>query len=182
MSYLDSNSSKTSKDVLIEGFIKGLKNKNEEIRHKTVRDLQHYVSTELQEMSVEEINDFMELFNNKIQMMISNTSDVNEKKSVILAIIILVGVDVGNRSTRCSRFANYLRNLIPNDVGLMELCAYGVATIALASGTLTASLVDFEVRRALEWLSGDRNEAKRHGAVSTIISLNKFQNNHFESK
>lgn len=158
-----------SKETLLEGFIKGLKSKNEDTKYKTARELHHYVSTELQEMSVEEIHEFMEKFNIKVQMMMSN-GDINEKKGGILAIIVLIGVDVGNQSTRVSRFANYVRTLAPTDVGLMELVAYAVARIAVASGTPTLTYVDYEVRRAIEWLSGERNEAKRHGAVSLLLA------------
>lgn len=165
MSFTESGVNKTPKDLLIEGFVKGLKSKNDDLRHKTARDLHHYVTMELQELSVEDINDIMEKFNVKIQSMICHGSDIYEKKGGILAIIVLIGVDVGNRSTRCSRFANYLRNLVPNE-GLMELVAYAVARIAVASGTPTNTYVDYEVRRAIEWLSGDRSEPKRHGAVS----------------
>ncbi|XP_015781821.1 serine/threonine-protein kinase mTOR [Tetranychus urticae] len=170
MSGYDSLRSRTPKETLLEGFIKGLKSKNEDTRYKTARELHHYVSTELQEMSVEEIHDFMEKFNIKVQLMMSN-GDINEKKGGILAIIVLIGVDVGNQSTRVSRFANYVRTLAPTDVGLMELVAYAVARIAVASGTPTLTYVDYEVRRAIEWLSGERNEAKRHGAVLILREL-----------
>ena len=33
-------------------------------------------------------------------------------------------------------------------------------------GGHTAEYVEFEVKRAFEWLAGDRNEGKRHAAVS----------------
>ena len=79
----------------------------------------------------------------------------------------LIGVDVGNTTTRISRFANCLRNLLPsNDVGVMEMAAKAMGILALSSGTFSAEYVEFEVQRALEWLSGDRNEGKRHAAVS----------------
>ena len=79
----------------------------------------------------------------------------------------LIGVDVGNTSTRISRFANYLRNLLPsNDVTVMEMTAMAIGRLALYSGTYTAEYVEFEVKRAFEWLTGDRHEGRRHAAVS----------------
>ena len=79
----------------------------------------------------------------------------------------LIGVDVGNTSTRTSRFANYLRNLLPsNDTGVMEMAAKAIGRLAMASGTYTSEFVEFEVKRAYEWLSEDRIEGKRHAAVS----------------
>lgn len=80
--------------------------------------------------------------------------------------VSLIGLDAGNTATRISRFANYLRNLLPShDVVVMEMAAGAVGKLALASGTYTAEYVEFEVKRAFEWLSGDRNEGRRHAAV-----------------
>ena len=79
----------------------------------------------------------------------------------------LIGVDLGNTSTRMSRFANYLRNLIPsNDVTVMEMAAKAVGILAVSSGAFAAEYVEFEMKRVLEWLTGDRNEGRRHAAVS----------------
>jgi FKBP12-rapamycin complex-associated protein len=38
--------------------------------------------------------------------------------------------------------------------------------IRQVSGSYTAEYVEFEVKRAFEWLSGERNEGRRHAAVS----------------
>ena len=81
--------------------------------------------------------------------------------------VSLIGVDLGNTSTRMSRFANYLRNLIPsNDVTVMEMAAKAVGILAVSSGAFAAEYVEFEMKRVLEWLTGDRNEGRRHAAVS----------------
>lgn len=78
----------------------------------------------------------------------------------------LIGID-GDNATRITRFANYLRNLLPsNDVVVMEMAAKAIGHLALAGGTFTPEYVDFEVKRALEWLGGDRQEGRRHAAVS----------------
>jgi FKBP12-rapamycin complex-associated protein len=85
----------------------------------------------------------------------------------IIISVSLIGVDVGNTATRISRFANYLHNLLPsNDVVVMEMAAKAMGILALSSGTYAAEYVEFEVKRALEWLTGDRNEGKRLAAVS----------------
>lgn len=66
---------------------------------------------------------------------------------------------MGNINTRISRFANYLRNLLPsNDVGVMELAAKTMGKLALVSGAKAPQYVEFEVKRAFEWLGGDRHE------------------------
>lgn len=82
-------------------------------------------------------------------------------------VVNLIGINVGNTGTRTSRFVNYLRNLLPStDTGVMELAAFAIGRLALVSGAYTAEYVEFEAKRAFEWLCGDRHEAKRHGAVS----------------
>lgn len=157
--------------ILVQQFVQRLKSRNEEIRNKAARDLCLYVKTELREVSQEEITAFMDEFNHHIFEMVSG-SDVNEKKGGILAIVCLIGADVGNINTRTIRFANYLRNLLPsNDVGVMELAAKTVGKLALVSGTYTAEYVEFEVKRAFEWLGGDRHEGKRHAAVLVLREL-----------
>uniref|UniRef100_A0A1B6E046 Serine/threonine-protein kinase TOR n=1 Tax=Clastoptera arizonana TaxID=38151 RepID=A0A1B6E046_9HEMI len=158
-------------NALMQQFVSGLKSRNPEVRGKASRDLNLYVKTELREVSAEELANFMDEFNHHIFEMVSG-SDVNEKKGGILAIVCLIGADVGNINNRISRFANYLRNLLPsNDMGVMELAAKTVGKLALVSGTYSAQYVEFEVKRAFEWLGGDRNEGKRHAAVLVLREL-----------
>lgn len=81
----------------------------------------------------------------------------------------MIGADVGNINNRISRFALLLRNLLPsNDINVMELAAKTMGKITLSSGSCAAGYVDFEVKRAFEWLSGDRHEGKRHAAVRIL--------------
>lgn len=80
----------------------------------------------------------------------------------------LIGVEGGN-ATRIGRFANYLRNLLPsNDPVVMEMASKAIGRLAMAGDTFTAEYVEFEVKRALEWLGADRNEGRRHAAVSDL--------------
>lgn len=62
-------------------------------------------------------------------------------------------------TSRISRFANYLRKLLPsNDVGVMELVAKAMGHLAIVSGSKAAEYVDFEVQNALEWLVEEKAE------------------------
>lgn len=168
-------------------FVSGLKSRQVDVRLKTAKDLQLFVKTELREMPQEEVSAFLDDFNHHILEMVSG-SDVNEKKGGILAIGMLMSLkkilqiipvlecliafDVGSTNTRITRFINYLRNLLPsNDVGVMELAARTVGKLSLISGTFTAEYVEFEVKRAFEWLASDRVENKRHAAVLVLREL-----------
>ena len=89
------------------------------------------VTSELREASQEDVVKFVDDLNHHIFDMVSS-SDVNEKKGGILAIVSLLRVDVGNTNARMSRFANYLRNLLPSqDVVVMELAARAVGKLTL---------------------------------------------------
>ncbi|KAI5755082.1 hypothetical protein M8J77_013919 [Diaphorina citri] len=157
--------------TLVQQFVAGLKSRNPEVRNKTARDLHHYVRTELREVTVEEVTAFTDAFNHHIFEMVS-ANDVNEKKSGIIAIVCLLHVDVGNVNSRNIRFANYLRNLLPsNDIGVMRYAAKTVGKLAQISGTFSAEYADFEMKKAIEWLGGDRVEGKRHAAVLVLKEL-----------
>ena len=82
----------------------------------------------------------------------------------------LVGLEGGGNVTRLGRFANYLRSILPHaDVALTEMTARAIGQLALAEGTYTAEYVEFEVKRALEWISG--SEYKKLAAVSEQFAL-----------
>lgn len=53
----------------------------------------------------------------------------------------------------------------------MELAAKTVGRLAAISGAKRAEYVEFEVKRAFEWLSVERNEGKRHSAVLILREL-----------
>lgn len=161
----------TSSNVsVLQQFASGLKSRNEETRAKAAKELQHYVTLELREMSQEESTRFYDQLNHHIFELVSS-SDANERKGGILAIASLIGVEGGN-STRIGRFANYLRNLLPsNDPVVMEMASKAIGRLAMAGDTFTAEYVEFEVKRALEWLGADRNEGRRHAAVLVLREL-----------
>lgn len=88
----------------------------------------------------------------------------------------LIGVEGGN-ATRISRFANYLRNLLPSsDPVVMEMASKAMGHLSMAGDTFTAEYVEFEVKRALEWLGADRNEGRRHAAVGEKRWINLILN------
>ncbi|XP_045913264.1 serine/threonine-protein kinase mTOR isoform X2 [Micropterus dolomieu] len=156
--------------TVLQQFVSGLKSRNEDTRAKSAKDLQHYVTTELRELSQDEATTFYDELNHHIFELVSS-SDVNERKGGILAIVSLIGVEGGN-ATRISRFANYLRNLLPSsDPVVMEMASKAMGHLSMAGDTFTAEYVEFEVKRALEWLGADRNEGRRHAAVLVLREL-----------
>ena len=81
----------------------------------------------------------------------------------------LVGLE-GGGTTRLGRYAHYLRSILPHaDVTLTVMTAKAIGQLALAEGTYTAEYVEFEMKRALEWIAG--NEHKKLAAVSLLLHL-----------
>lgn len=84
----------------------------------------------------------------------------------------LISGDVVNTTTRISRYSNNLRNLLPsNDVAVMELAAKTLVKLALLPGSKGAESFEFDIKRAFEWLSEERNEGKRLAAVLVLREL-----------
>nr|CAH7722994.1 unnamed protein product [Callosobruchus chinensis] len=156
----------------LQHFVTNLKSRHEQVRIKTVKELSLYVKNELREATPDEINSFLDEFYHHIFEMVKFNNDVNEKKGGILAIMCLIGADVGDTTSRFGRFANYLRKLLPcNDVGVMELVAKAMGYLAVVYGSKASEYVQFEVKRAFEWLQDDKADGKRHAAVLVLREL-----------
>ena len=66
-------------------FVANLKSHNDETRARAARDLNRYVTTELREVSVDELANFIDKFHPHLYKLVSS-SDIHEKKGGILAI------------------------------------------------------------------------------------------------
>eukprot|EP00117_Sycon_ciliatum_P040328 scpid3818/ scgid5118/ Serine/threonine-protein kinase mTOR; FK506-binding protein 12-rapamycin complex-associated protein 1; FKBP12-rapamycin complex-associated protein; Mammalian target of rapamycin; Mechanistic target of rapamycin; Rapamycin target protein 1 len=157
---------------MISQIVAGLKHRSDKVRLKTAQQLRQYVTTELREMSAEDANAFTEELNKNVFVLISSSSEVHEKKGGVLAILALIGLDDVGSNNKFNRFTTYMRSLLPsNDPVVMELAAKVAGRLVSSGGSLAAESVEHEVHRALEWLSGERVEVKRHAAVLLLREL-----------
>ncbi|XP_013111288.1 serine/threonine-protein kinase Tor [Stomoxys calcitrans] len=156
---------------IVQQFVTGLKSRNRGMQSKAAQDLFLYVKTELREMSQEELVQFFDDFNHQIFSMVMST-DINEKKGGVLAIKCLISGDVVNTMKRITPYYNHLRDLLPcNDVSVMEIAARTLVKLANLPGSKGAESFEFDIKRAFEWLSGDRHEYRRHAAVFILREL-----------
>ncbi|KAF9897442.1 phosphatidylinositol kinase- protein kinase tor1, partial [Lobosporangium transversale] len=88
----------------------------------------------------------------------------------------LIGIDDDNNPAQETRFANYLRQLYPSDVPTMTVAARALGKLAQQGGPFTADFVEFELTRAIEWLAGDKQEARRHASVLILAELARHAN------
>ncbi|KAL9903155.1 serine/threonine-protein kinase Tor [Glossina fuscipes fuscipes] len=156
---------------IVQQFVAGLKSRNHNVQNKTAQDLFLYVKTELREMSQEELVHFFDDFNHQIFSMVMS-SDINEKKGGVLAIKCMISGDVVNTMKRITPYYNHLRDLLPcNDVSVMEIAARTLVKLANLPGSKGAESFEFDIKRAFEWLSGDRHEYRRYAAVFILREL-----------
>lgn len=77
----------------------------------------------------------------------------------IFIVECLVTGDAVNTATRISRYSNCLRDLLPSsDVSVMEMAAKTLVKLAMLRGSESVESFAFDVMRAFEWLSKERNE------------------------
>uniref|UniRef100_H2Y9G5 Serine/threonine-protein kinase TOR n=1 Tax=Ciona savignyi TaxID=51511 RepID=H2Y9G5_CIOSA len=152
----------------VQTFVQGLKSRNEETRLATATALQHYINTEVQELSSEQNAEFMNELNSNIYEMVSS-SDVNEKKGGLLGIVSQIDID-GSHG-QLSRFYNLIKSLLPSsDVGVMEMAAQVMGRMAASSGNRTEH-IEFQVRRSVEWLGTEKNDLRRNAAVLILREM-----------
>jgi FKBP12-rapamycin complex-associated protein len=162
----------------IKVIVNNLKSKTDEERAKAAQQLSNYVINEVQGKPMEFIKTFIEEINHQIVKLFRSNSETSAKKGGLLAMITLIDLDVGDRITQCTKFANIIRDLpVANDVSLMELEAFTIGKIAEVSGSLTTKFMDFEVGKAVEWLRTeqiDRHSDKKHCGALRLRELARF--------
>lgn len=156
-------------------ILQNLKSKQDETRENAAKQLRQLVEEESRQLNGEAFNRFMSDLNRRIFEFVSST-DPAETMGGILAIDELIDVSGEENEAKIIRFANYLRKVfqqapVSADTATLVMAAKALGHLARAGGTLTADFVEFEVRRALEWLQGDRNEVRRHAAVLVLRQL-----------
>ncbi|CAH0400987.1 unnamed protein product [Chilo suppressalis] len=152
-------------------LVSGLKARHTETRHKAIRELLHFAKTDLRELSQDCMTQVLDDFNQHIHTMTSSY-DNNEKKAGILTIVCLIGGDTETTKSRTIRYAHYLRNIFPtSDVSVLELAAKTMGRLAATLGVKRGEYVEYEIKRAYQWLEDERNEGKRLSAVLILREL-----------
>jgi FKBP12-rapamycin complex-associated protein len=144
-----------------------------EVRIHAAGELRDFVASHSRELPRDASTKFYNNVNKRI-FELCHSTEIPERIGGITALDRLIDYDGEENTTKVTRFANYLRLVLPSaDTGVMILAAKAMGHLALLSGTLTGDFVDFEVKRALEYLQGDRVEMRRHAAVLAITELAK---------
>ncbi len=171
--------SSSSQQQIISRLSSDLRSRDVETRNRAAKELHSHVSSELREVSEEELSAFLDAFT-KCVLDLVKSPDSASKMGGAMAVVALINADVCNTNDRVSRFGNYLRNncLPPatSDAAVIELASRAFARLTQVSGTHTANvkfeLIDHEVKRAFEVLSSiDRGEGKQFAAVLLLREI-----------
>lgn len=162
--------------VALQQIFTRLKTTRLEARARAAQELRLFLSAISRDLSSEQFN----RYNNEINRMIFDLLQSKDSLHVLGGIAALNAlIDFDSRegeenATRTARFLNYLSLLIlSNDVTIMKHAITTLGKLATPGGTLTGEFVDFEAKRAIEWLQseGKQNENRRHAAVLIISAL-----------
>ena len=155
-----------------ERALSELRSRREHVKRKAMQDLRAVVELEARQMSRESFSAFIQELNARIFTLIKS-EEPHEKLGGIFAMDALVDVECEESPTFITRFANYLRLILPcNNVATMIMAAKVLGHLAQSGGTLTADFVEFETKRALESLNAEkRSEHHRLAAVLVCKEL-----------
>lgn len=163
----------SSKGVAI--IMERLRSANEDEQERAGDALRVQVETESRVMSGEVFSAFMNDVSSRVFQLIKSEVP-HETRGGIVAIKYLIDLTYEEYETMIIRFANYLRIIFqrPLDksgIGTLELAAAELGHLARCGGVLTNDFVEFEVKRALEWLQSKNHSLRRLAAVLVLKEL-----------
>lgn len=162
--------------IALNQIFLGLKLSNEEDRSRSAIELRNFLASIARDLTPEQFNKY----NNEINKTIFDflqSKDTVQTLGGIAALNALIDFDSGvgeENATKTARFSNYLSSLIlSNDLTIMKQATKTLGKLATPRGTLTGDFVDFEAKKAIEWLQSDnrQHENRRHAAILIISAL-----------
>lgn len=107
---------------------------------------------------------------NKISEL-TRAPDASSKLGGVLAIDQLISVDLAEDNA--TRFIHYLRMvLLTPEIEVIKAAAAAIGHLTKSGGTLAGDLVDYEVKKCIEWLTLERNqEVKRLAAAIELRAI-----------
>lgn len=162
--------------VALNQIFAGLKLPNADERNRSALELRTFLASISRDLTPEHFN----RYNNEINRTIFDllqSKDTLQTLGGIAALNALIDVDSGvgeENATKTARFSNYLSSLILlNDLNIMKQATRTLGKLATPGGTLTGDFVDFEAKKAIEWLSSEtrQHENRRHAAILIISAL-----------
>ncbi|KAJ3128378.1 phosphatidylinositol kinase- protein kinase tor1 [Nowakowskiella sp. JEL0407] len=164
--------SSNAHEETIYSLIQQLKNKLEKSRESAALELRELVAVFAVDHDIDTLLKFLRNIHKQIFELV-NSNDAVWKNGAVLAIDALIDIEVQHSALNVAHFANYLRKLLPGngassdlDLKTLRIAAQALSRLAIPGGTLTTEFVDFEIKRALEYLQSPVNPA-----ANSLVSL-----------
>ncbi|POY71739.1 putative Non-specific serine/threonine protein kinase [Rhodotorula taiwanensis] len=159
-------------DRPLDAILFDMRSKSEEIRLRAAHELSNYVLASSRTLSAEAFNKAYSEIHARCFALV-NSSDLQDKLAGITAIDKLVDV-LGNDMSRAIRLAASVQRAFPcPDPLVMTMAAKVFARLAAQGGSQMAEHVDIQVKSCIEWLQGERIEARRYAAVLVLRELTR---------
>ena len=155
----------------VQDVVLRLKHRDVDMRLSAAHELQSVVKTAVRQLPSEKFSRFMnELMPTLIALIQSH--EPTDQLGGLEALDVLIDVSSEDDETKIIRFSNYLRNFFVQphqSKASLEKAAQTLGHLARAGGAITADFVDFEVKRALEWLSQDYDDHRRRFSACLVL-------------
>lgn len=157
-------------------FLPGLRSSNSSYRHRSARDLRHFIESESRDLSHGLYIKWVTDISAKL-MDLCNSNDTLERMGGIAAMDELVELFIAERNDQTIiEFAHSLTKVfekIPSaDTATLRLAAKALGHIVSTGGTSLIEFVeDYHVKPALEWLKNETFHVRRHAAVMILKEL-----------
>ncbi|BGP55274.1 hypothetical protein JCM8202_000651 [Rhodotorula sphaerocarpa] len=159
-------------DRPLDAILFDMRSKSDEIRSRAAHELSNYVLASSRTLSAESFNKAYSEIHARCFALV-NSSDLQDKLAGITAIDKLVDV-LGNDMSRAIRLAASVQRAFPcPDPLVMTMAAKVFARLAAQGGSQMAEHVDIQVKSCIEWLQGERIEARRYAAVLVLRELTR---------
>eukprot|EP00697_Spironema_sp_BW2_P017838 gnl/Spiro4/9656_TR5124_c0_g1_i1.p1 gnl/Spiro4/9656_TR5124_c0_g1~~gnl/Spiro4/9656_TR5124_c0_g1_i1.p1 ORF type:complete len:2413 (+),score=551.86 gnl/Spiro4/9656_TR5124_c0_g1_i1:148-7386(+) len=162
-----------SENDTLTTFLNQLRSRSEDDRQKAARNLRLYVEKESRDISAESFSELMKTLCIRLHDIV-NSNEAHEKMGGIMVMDQLIDLD-WDIAMKITYFgANYLRMIIvqPNDSTTLAMAAATLGHLVRVGGSLTASLVEAELQRALQRLQtlpAEKTETLRRTAAVLVL-------------
>eukprot|EP01119_Soliformovum_irregulare_P018378 TRINITY_DN5612_c0_g1_i1.p1 TRINITY_DN5612_c0_g1~~TRINITY_DN5612_c0_g1_i1.p1 ORF type:complete len:292 (-),score=57.16 TRINITY_DN5612_c0_g1_i1:307-1182(-) len=158
-------------DDWLVGLLNDLKNSHvdEKTKIQAAKGLREFVEAQSREMSTENYKKWvLVLLRNHLWQLI-NSSVPSEKIGGLIAVDELIDI---THDDATSIIASYYRIAFKTkEPQVMVWAAKTLGHLSRINSTITSECVEFDMERALEWMQGERQEAKRHAACLMLKEL-----------
>ncbi|KAH7427560.1 hypothetical protein KP509_10G049200 [Ceratopteris richardii] len=131
-----------------------------------------HIEEEARGLGGEGFTRFMDNLYNRINALVES-NDVSENLGALRAVDELIDMKLGERASKLSRFAGYLRHIFEEkqDLEVLTKASNTLGRFAQAGGATMADEVERQVKLALSWLQGERVESHRFAAVLILKEM-----------